>query len=390
MLNNLFTKLRLFLSKEKFFSKKPEVSYNLKMGASTTFPNDEQYIRRCLQLALNGKATCSPNPMVGAVVVCDGRIIGEGWHRKAGEPHAEPNAIRSVRDQTLLRKSTLYVSLEPCSHYGKTPPCVELIIRKGIPRVVIGSLDPFPLVAGRGVRKLQDAGIEVVVGVQKEACRALNKSFFAFQERKRPYVILKWAQTADDFIDIHRTLGDGQPPLKISSSFTQMVTHKLRTECDVILVGTRTALLDNPSLSVRFWPGKNPLRAVIDRQKTLPGSLHLLDGSLPTLVFTGEPSTVQGKVSWVKLDFAGDFLEEMMQFFYVRNIQTLLVEGGALLHESMLKAGLWDDIYVETSPQRIEDGVPAPNIKLLSNYSVQEQSFNVDSNGRKLKIYHRL
>jgi diaminohydroxyphosphoribosylaminopyrimidine deaminase / 5-amino-6-(5-phosphoribosylamino)uracil reductase len=360
------------------------------MSVFNTFSIDSQYIRRCLQLAVNGKATCSPNPMVGAIVVYDGRIIGEGWHRKAGEPHAEPNAIRSVRDQSLLRKSTLYVSLEPCSHYGKTPPCVELIIRKGIPRVVIGSLDPFPLVSGRGVRKLQEAGVEVTVGVEAEACKALNKSFFTFQERKRPYVILKWAQTADGFIDLNRTPGDGKASLKISNAFTQMLTHKLRTECDAILVGTRTALLDDPSLNSRYWSGKSPLRAAIDRQQMLPKSHHLLDGTVNTLIFTEKPSTVQGKTSWIQLDFNADFLSDMMRAFHERNVQTLLVEGGALLHESLLKAGLWDEIHVETSPQWVKSGTLAPNMENLSGYSVEEFHLDAGQNARKVKIYRRI
>ncbi|MCK9311437.1 MAG: bifunctional diaminohydroxyphosphoribosylaminopyrimidine deaminase/5-amino-6-(5-phosphoribosylamino)uracil reductase RibD, partial [Bacteroidales bacterium] len=227
---------------------------------------DSLFMKRCLQLAANGRATCAPNPMVGAVVVHQGLIIGEGWHRKSGEPHAEPNAIRSVKNQELLKASTLYVNLEPCSHDGKTPPCVDLIIAKQIPRVVVGCLDPFPQVSGRGISKLRTAGIDVSVGVEEAACLELNRHFLRFHREKRPYIILKWAQTADGFLDFSRIPGDQKQSLKISTPFTQMLVHKLRSECDVVLVGTNTAILDNPALTVRSWAGKSPVRAMLDRQ----------------------------------------------------------------------------------------------------------------------------
>ena len=244
---------------------------------------DEKYIRRCIQLARNGLCNAAPNPMVGAVIVYQDRIIGEGYHARCGEGHAEVNAIRSVKDESLLKDSTIYVSLEPCSHYGKTPPCADLIIRKGIPRVVVGCTDPFPLVAGRGIRKLKEAGIDVKVGVLEEECKQLIKRFVTLNIKKRPFVTLKWAQSADGFIDVERTSGK---PVVLSTPITSMYVHKQRAEHQAILVGRRTALLDNPSLTVRNWYGKNPLRLVIDKDLSLPSDLHLFDGSVPTLVFT--------------------------------------------------------------------------------------------------------
>jgi len=351
---------------------------------------DSLFMKRCLQLAANGRATCAPNPMVGAVVVHQGRIVGEGWHRKAGEPHAEPNAIHSVRNQELLKDSTLYVSLEPCSHYGKTPPCADLIIEKLIPRVVVGSLDPFPKVAGRGVAKMRAAGIDVTVGMEEPACLDLNRRFFQFYLKKRPYIILKWAQTADGFIDGIRKPGDGTPSLKISTSYTQMLVHKLRSECNAILVGTNTALLDNPSLNVRFWIGKSPVRVVLDRQRSLPSDAVLLDGSTTTLVFTAMPSDKQGKTIWIHLDYQKDILDQMLQELYARNLHTLLVEGGAKLHESFLRAGLWDEIHIETSSQNIGEGVAAPD---LSQWHIEGEkllTYDIGSHRRDVRIYRKM
>lgn len=352
--------------------------------------DESQYLRRCLQLAANGKQTCSPNPMVGAVIVHNGRIIGEGWHRKAGEPHAEPNAVRSVTECELLCESTLYVSLEPCSHYGKTPPCVELIIQWGIPRVVIGTLDPFPLVAGRGVTKLREAGIEVIVGVEEEACRKLNQSYFHYLNTGRPRVILKWAQTADGFIDSIRTVVDKKPSLKISTPFTQLVTHKLRSECDAILVGTNTAMLDNPSLNVRSWSGKNPMRLVIDRLGVLPETANLLDGSIETVVFSGVKSGQEGKTSWIMLDFNQNVLFQMMSELFRLKIQCLLVEGGAFLHETFLQSDLWDEIQVETSSQMVGTGVYAPNIEHIISISGSIQKYDAGSKYREIRNYVRV
>lgn len=345
------------------------------------------FMRRCLQLAANGKQTCSPNPMVGAVIVHKGRIIGEGWHRKAGEPHAEPNAVRSVTACELLCESTLYVSLEPCSHYGKTPPCVDLILQWGIPRVVIGTLDPFPLVAGRGVAKLKAAGVEVVVGMEEEACRALNESYFKYLTAGRPRIILKWAQTADGFIDSIRTVGDQNASLKISTPFTQLITHKLRSECDAILVGTKTALLDDPSLNVRSWSGKNPLRLAIDRMGVIPATSHLMDGSIETIIFSGVKSGREGKTCWIKLDFEQDVLNQLLSVLHQLKVQSLLVEGGALIHESFLQADLWDEIQVETSKQNVGIGVSAPIIAKFPCQASRIQKYDVGSTYREIRQY---
>ena len=276
-------------------------------------------MQRCIQLAKNGQQNAKPNPMVGAVIVsADGRIIGEGYHVRCGEGHAEVNAFASVRpeDEALLPESTIYVSLEPCSHYGKTPPCADLIIKKGVRRVVVGCIDEFAEVQGRGIRKLREAGIEVEVGVLEEECKALNRRFFTFHREQRPYIILKWAQTANGFID------DNYQPTQISSDFTKMLSHKLRAEEDAILVGRVTDERDKPQLTVREWRGPNPKRLVIDHA-------HPLN----------------------------------LESLHAHNIQSLIVEGGAETLRSFLVQGLWDEIRVETNTQMtVSSGTRAPQI----------------------------
>lgn len=280
---------------------------------------DEKYMRRCLQLAANGIQGARPNPMVGAVVVADGRIIGEGYHVRCGEGHAEVNAFASVRpeDEVLLGDATIYVSLEPCSHYGKTPPCADLIIKKGIKRVVVGCIDPFAEVQGRGIRKLREAGIAVTVGVLEEECQWLNRRFFTFHREHRPYIILKWAQTANGFID-----EDGKA-LQISNEQTQMLSHQLRAEEDAILVGHITDIREHPQLTVRHWHGPNPKRIVLTRHRQLP---------------------------------------QLMDDLYQHSIQSLIVEGGRQTHESFIEAGLWDEIRVETGTVTVSDGTRAPQL----------------------------
>lgn len=326
---------------------------------------DEKYMARCIQLARSGRSHAAPNPMVGAVIVCGGRIIGEGYHIRCGSAHAEVNAIASVSpaDEPLLGQSTIYVSLEPCSHYGKTPPCADLIISRGIPRVVIGCIDPFSEVSGRGVEKLRKAGIEVIVGVLEEECRELNQRFMTSHQQKRPYVILKWAQSADGFIDRSRLSAD-EHPVHFSNAQTGMLTHRLRADVQGILVGRRTALLDNPSLTVRHWAGESPLRLVIDRHLTLPPSLHLFDGSVPTVVFTEAVSATPPcpSVEYVALDFTTDIIPQLLSALYDRHIQSVLVEGGATLLQGFIAAGLWDEAFVETSPMRLSAGVGAPSL----------------------------
>ena len=320
--------------------------------------NDEKYMMRCIQLAQNGKLWAAPNPMVGAVVVCDGRIIGEGYHAKCGEAHAEVNAINSVKDESLLRRSTLYVSLEPCAHYGKTPPCAKLIVSKGIPKVVIGCQDPFSKVAGKGIEILKQAGCEVVVGVLEKACQDLNKAFFTVQLKHRPFITLKWAQSADGFMDVERNDGE---PVKLSSPLTQLIAHKRRAEHQAIIVGTQTARLDNPSLNVRDWCGPQPLRIVIDKDLTLPRHLHLFDGSQPTLVVTEKNETIAGAMT-LQVDFNQSILPQLMEELQRRNIQSLLVEGGSKLLQSFIDEGLWDEAYVEHCPQVLGHGILSPSL----------------------------
>lgn len=289
---------------------------------------DDMYMRRCLQLAGNGMQNAKPNPMVGAVIVTDGRIIGEGYHVRCGEGHAEVNAFASVRpeDEPLLRSATIYVSLEPCSHFGKTPPCADLIIKKGVRRVVVGCVDPFAKVQGRGIQKLRDAGIEVVVGVLEHECRSLNKRFMTFNMLRRPYILLKWCRTANGYLD------DNFKPVLMSTPFTQMLGHKLRSEYDAILVGRVTAERDNPRLDVRHWYGKSPARLVIDK----------------------------GNPCFEGLDFTSDVAPQIVGKLYEQGMQSLIVEGGAKTLNSFIAAGLWDEIRIETSPAYVSGGTKAP------------------------------
>lgn len=320
---------------------------------------DEKYIRRCIELASNGLCNAAPNPMVGAVIVHNGKIIGEGYHAKCGEGHAEVNAIRSVKDETLLKEATIYVSLEPCSHYGKTPPCADLIISKGIPRVVVGCIDPFSQVSGRGIRKLREAGIDVTVGVLEEECKNLIRRFVTFNTQKRPYITLKWAESADRYIDINRENGS---PVVLSTPVTSMYVHKQRAEHKAILVGRRTALLDNPSLTTRNWYGKNPLRLVIDRNLSLPSDLRLFDHSTPTIVFTAEERVNEENLEYITIDYSTDILPQILNVLYEMKIQSLLVEGGTTLLQSFINSGVWDEMFVEHSEIVLGEGVKSPVI----------------------------
>ena len=281
-------------------------------------------MRRCLQLASYGRGFTAPNPLVGSIIVHQDRIIGEGFHRKWGEAHAEVNAIRSVKETELLSESTLYVNLEPCSHHGKTPPCAELIIAKRIPRVIIGMSDPFPSVAGKGIKMLKEAGIEVKCGVLENECVWLNRRFIRFVQDQRPYVILKWAQSSDGFIDRLRTKGDGQKAVRFSTDFTQILVHKLRAEESAIVVGKRTEELDQPSLNVRFWAGNDPKRIYLNSMEPLEKQLHNL---------------------------------------YNKGIQSLIVEGGAMLLHSFIEKNLWDEARVEIANIRLSEGIKAPVLK---------------------------
>lgn len=322
---------------------------------------DEKYMSRCIQLAANGRCNTAPNPMVGAVIVHNGRIIGEGYHIRCGEAHAEVNAINSVKDKELLKNSTIYVSLEPCSHYGKTPPCADLIIKVGIPRIVVGTVDPFPLVAGRGIKKLRDAGREVIVGVLEKEVIELMKRFITFNTLKRPYITLKWAESADGFIDTIRK--DGKP-IVLSTPLTSMLVHKYRAESQSILVGKKTALLDNPSLTTRNWYGKNPLRLVIDRNLELPHTLNLFDSNVRTIIFNEIKDEIVNKnLEYKKISFSKDVTLEIMNTLYSEKIESIIIEGGAFTLEYFIKKGLWDDVFIEKSIVKINDGVKAPKIE---------------------------
>lgn len=321
---------------------------------------EEKYMRRCIKLAMNGLCNAAPNPMVGAVIVHQGKIIGEGYHVRCGEAHAEVNAIRSVKQPELLKESTIYVSLEPCSHYGKTPPCADLIIEKQIPRIVIGCQDPFAKVAGRGIQKLREAGREVIVGVLEEECKQLIRRFLTFHERHRPYVTLKWAESADGYLDVART--DGQPVI-LSNPLTAMLVHKRRAEHSAVLVGTHTAMLDNPELTVRNWYGPSPVRIVIDRRLKLPDTLHLFNGKTPTLVLTEKEQPGKRGVEYIRMDFQQALLPQLMKLLYDRKLQSLMVEGGGVMLQSFIDAGCWDEIFIEKCPPLLHEGIKAPVLR---------------------------
>ncbi|MDD6209065.1 MAG: bifunctional diaminohydroxyphosphoribosylaminopyrimidine deaminase/5-amino-6-(5-phosphoribosylamino)uracil reductase RibD [Bacteroidales bacterium] len=339
---------------------------------------DEKYMRRALALAGHGRGTVAPNPLVGAVIVYNGNIIGEDYHRCYGKAHAEVNAIASVQDTALLSQSTLYVTLEPCSHYGKTPPCVELILSKKIPRVVIGCQDPFPEVAGRGIKRLREAGVEVVVGCLNKECEEMIRPFSTFYTKFRPYIILKWAQSADGFIDkIRFSLSDGLPA-KISDPLVSYEVHKLRSEVDAILVGTNTALLDNPVLTTRFYFGRNPLRITIDKEDKIPENAALKRGDTDTLIFTSKEKRSQKNLEYMLLNPAVDSLSQLLSVLYKRNKQSLLVEGGACLLTSFMEKGLWDEIRIERSGIYLGDGVRAPLVRGIPAKSIRMGSSVVD------------
>lgn len=337
---------------------------------------DEKYMRRCFQLALLGKGYTDPNPMVGAVIVHEGKIIGEGYHRQYGKAHAEVNAIASVQNKELLKESTIYVSLEPCSHYGKTPPCAKLIIDCRIPQVVIATTDPFPQVAGGGIKMLEDAGVKVAVGILEKEAVELNKEFFTRQIKHRPYIYLKWAQSKDGFIDRVREEGDLNIPTPISNDFTKMLVHKKRAETTAIMVGTNTAINDNPSLTTRLWYGKNPLRIILDRQLRVPCSYNIYDNTAPTIIFTEsvEETKTENDTMIIPIDFDNNLLTNILSALNNFKIGSVLIEGGNLLLSGFIQTGLWDEAFVEIANTEFKIGILAPEIKghIISN----ENKFN--------------
>jgi diaminohydroxyphosphoribosylaminopyrimidine deaminase/5-amino-6-(5-phosphoribosylamino)uracil reductase len=319
---------------------------------------NEIYMKRCLEIAAIAEGATAPNPLVGAVIVHGDRIIGEGWHRRYGAPHAEPTAIDSVGDGEALRHSMLYVNLEPCCHYGKTPPCVEKIIAAGIPSVVIAAVDTSAKVNGKGIRALNGAGIATRVGVLEKEARELNKFFYAVHEKHRPYIFLKWAQSPDGFIDGARTSSD-IPPVRISNETTRLFDHRLRSKYQAIMVGSSTVVMDNPRLTNRCWYGASPLRIVVDRRDRLDGAYSIFDDAAPTLAFTGSRRTLGAAEIVVGAEAT---LTDVVGALYSRRIQSLLVEGGATLLGSFIDAGLWDEAVVFTGAAALGRGAPAPRL----------------------------
>ena len=332
---------------------------------------DEIFMARCLELARCGEGSVSPNPMVGAVVVHDGKIIGEGYHIKHGQAHAEVNAIAAVKDKSLLPESTIYVNLEPCSHFGKTPPCADLIKDMRIPRVVVASTDPNPLVAGRGVDALRKAGRDVTVGVLEQEALELNRRFYTFHIQKRPYVILKWAQTLDGYIDAIRKEGDPIAPIWITNELSRRLVHKWRSDEQAIMVGTNTVEKDNPKLNVRDWSGSSPLRVVLDRKLRLPASSSVYDGSVPTLVFMGNNASASQRkpelqsipeLELLTIDFAKSIEQQVLTELYQRGVLSVIVEGGAALINNFVRKNLWDESRIFVGNTFFGDGVKAPNL----------------------------
>jgi diaminohydroxyphosphoribosylaminopyrimidine deaminase/5-amino-6-(5-phosphoribosylamino)uracil reductase len=332
-------------------------------------------MQRCLQLAELGAGHTSPNPMVGAVLVYKDRIIGEGYHRQYGEAHAEVNCINSVHtdDKQFIEESSLYVSLEPCAHYGKTPPCTKLIIENRIPEVVIGCRDSFNEVNGKGIEKLENAGIQITVGVLEKECLWINRRFFTFHKHQRPYVILKWAKDKDGKI-----AGTDSSRVLISNEFTNRLVHKWRSEESAILVGTHTALNDDPALTTRLWPGKNPVRLVIDKELVLPAHLAIFNDHAETVVFNYRTAGSTKNIHYQQLNPMDDFIRQLLVDLYQRDLLSVMVEGGATLLQSFIDEGTWDEARVITNGQlTIGQGLNAPVLK--NNILWREEKINTDT-----------
>lgn len=333
---------------------------------------DELLMQRCLQLALKGLGQVAPNPMVGSVIVADGEIIGEGYHQQFGQAHAEVNAVKSVSENNLhkLEKASLYVNLEPCSHFGKTPPCADMIIRNNIARVVIGSNDPNPKVSGQGIAKLRDAGIEVVTGVLKRQCDFFNRRFLTFWLKRRPYIILKWAQSADGF------MASAEPKqVWLTGEESKKLTHQWRSEEQAILVGKRTVQIDDPALTVRLITGKNPVRITIDRNLELNTSFKFFEPNSKLIVFNAH----KNEGNYVLLDFEADVLEQIMDYLFSIEVQSVIVEGGAFTLHQFIAAGLWDEARVFTAPIPLNSGKKAPvlNIAISERKKIGQDTLEI-------------
>lgn len=322
----------------------------------------ETYMQRCIELAKAGAGHVAPNPMVGAVLVHENRIIGEGYHQKYGGPHAEVHCVNSVQeaDRHLISQSVMYVSLEPCAHFGKTPPCADLIIEKKIPEVVIGVRDPFKQVDGKGVEKLKAAGVKVTLGVLEQDCKTLNKRFITFNTQHRPYIILKWAQTTNGKM----AAGAGEERLLISNEFTNRLVHKWRSEEAAILVGTNTALFDDPALTTRLWNGPDPVRLVVDMNLRLPSSLQLFNQQVKTIVFNSLKQEEKENLQYYQVTQDVSLVHQVVHALYQLKIQSVLVEGGAQLLQSFIDEGLWDEIRIITNSELVvPQGLPAPRMQ---------------------------
>jgi diaminohydroxyphosphoribosylaminopyrimidine deaminase/5-amino-6-(5-phosphoribosylamino)uracil reductase len=336
---------------------------------------DQRYMKRALELAELGRSNVSPNPMVGCVIVRDEKIIGEGYHQNFGEPHAEVNAVNSVENQEFLREATVYVTLEPCAHWGKTPPCANLLVEKKVKKVVIAALDSNPLVGGKGIQLLENAGIEVETGVLEKEARWQNRRFFTQIEKHRPYVILKWAQTQDGFV-----ARENFSSKWISGSQSRQLVHKWRAEEDAILVGKNTAQYDNPSLNVRDWVGKNPVRIVLDSNLELPENLHLFDQSIPTICYNSKKSETQENLNFVNLGEQFS-MYDMLKDLHSRKIQSLIVEGGTKVLSQFIENSLWDEARVFSGKVKFGTGISAP---ILNQNPAETLSIGEDI----LNIYH--
>jgi len=342
----------------------------------------EFYIKRAIQLAKNGLGNTYPNPIVGCVIVANNKIIGEGFTSPAGQNHAEVNAITSVKDKSLLKVATLYVTLEPCSHYGKTPPCADLIIQNKIPTVVIGTMDTNAEVSGRGVQKLTSAGINVILGTLEEQCVELNKRFFSVQEKNRPYIILKWAQTSDLFISPDQTQ-DGPAPFWITNPYSRQLVHKWRTEEQAIIVGTKTVICDNPQLNARDWKGNHPTRVVLDAQLRTPRHLNVWDDTVPTVFITSEshpiPEGKFTKTTFSSIDFSKNVAQQTIAILQKYKIQSVIIEGGTKTLQSFIDSKLWDQARVFTSTHNLGSGTKAPilkDFKSTRQYSILKDVVN--------------
>lgn len=346
---------------------------------------DIKMMERCFQLAKNGMGNVAPNPLVGSVITLDNKIIGEGYHQKYGEAHAEVNAINAVKNKELLKQATLYVNLEPCAHYGKTPPCADLIIEHKIPRVVIGNVDPYAKVAGKGIENLENAGIEVQYNVLKDKGDKLNKRFFTYHRKKRPYIILKWAESADGFIDIIRTEKDTLKPTWLTNQTAKHLVHKWRSEEQAILVGRKTAHLDNPELNVREWIGNNPLRILIDRKLCIPATYNIYKGPSKSLIFNNKKSASEANVEFIKIKSPDQIIEQIIHELYNREIQSIIIEGGAKVLNLFITKNLWDEEKRFVGEIHLRSGVKAPKtigqprniIKFENNilYEYENKSF---------------